>query len=425
MTDTQANKTQLSLIRGGRLSEKEFLALPFADKVGYLKKLSPKARLDMIIADPDGERLTRALAPQELFWTIKELGDEDAGDLIAFSSPEQFAFCLDMELWRKRGYTHDEGVKWLERLLDCGEEKTLKTLPRLDPELLLLLLKREIEVGGGIGDLVSDEERLTPWDHTFDNIYFITFRHKESSGTIARLLDLLFRREKNLYLGVMEGIKSEMESELEEMAYRFRSGRLADLGFPELDDALAVYAPLDPANFVPTETKEPVAVEIVPAVPMPVLEGTLLERVMSRVASEVVETELNYLLNAALVAEEVPFSDAGAMKAVFERIYGYLNIALEHLSGGDEDRGTAIIEGEYLKRLFQLGFGLVTRLRREAKRLRGERDDFAYAAERVLEGLSTPRPRFHRSLDPDKADAYREFRTMNDVRVMEEFLRHV
>lgn len=425
MTATPTNTSQLSVIKGGKLSEKEFLALPFADKVGYLKKLSPKSKLDMITADPEGKRLTRALIPQELFWTIKEIGEEDAMVLIDYSSPKQFAFFLDIETWGKWSYSRERGIEWLRHLLECGEEKIFETVPQLDPELLLLMFSKEIEVGGGVGELVTDEERLAPWDHTFDNIYFITFLHKESSQLIASLLDILFRRTKNLYLGLMEGVKSEVDSELEDMAFRFRSGRLADLGFPELDDALAVYAPLDPESFAVAHGKEPVSGDIASPVPVHLVEGTLLERVLSGEAPESVLAELNYLFNAAMVAEEVPFSDTEAMTTVFKRVFGYLNIALEYLSKGDEAKATAIIGNEYLKRLFQLGFGMVTRLRHEAKRLRRERDDFGYASGKVLEGLSTPRPRFYRGLDSDKADAYREFRTMDDVRIVEEFLRHI
>ena len=425
MTDTQANTTQLTIIKGGKLSEKEFLALPFTEKVDYLKRLSPKAKLDMITADPEGKRLTCALIPQELFWTIKEIGEQDAMELIDYASPEQIAFFLDMEVWIKWSYSRESGVEWLERLLECGEAKIVETIPQLDQELLLLMFRKEIEVGGGVGELVTDEERLIPWDHSFDNIYFITFLHKESSHLVAKLLDILFRRAKNLYLGLMEGVKNEMDSELEDQAFRFRSGRLADLGFPELDDALAVYAPLDPASFAPAHAKEPVYGVVAPPVPVHLVEGTLLERILSGGVSETVLTELNYLLNAALVAEEVQFSDTEAMTTVFQRVYGYLNIALEYLSEGDETRATEIINNEYLKRLFQLGFGLVTRLRHEAKRLRRETDDFSYASGKVLEGLSTPRPRFYRGLDPDNADAYREFRSMADVRVMEEFLRSI
>jgi hypothetical protein len=110
------------------------------------------------------------------------------------------------------------------------------------------------------------------------------------------------------------------------------------------------------------------------------------------------------------------------MKSVVERVYGYLNIALEYLSGGDEIKGVEIITGEYLKKLFQLGFSLVLDLKYKADVL-GEQLD--YATGKALSGLKTARPRYYRGLDSDGIDGYREFREIQDVKIMSEFLRNV
>ena len=54
--------------------------------------------------------------------------------------------------------------------------------------------------------------------------------------------------------------RSEMQSELEEMSYRWRTGRLADLGYPEQSEALLVFRPLDPASVqIGEQTKDSIA----------------------------------------------------------------------------------------------------------------------------------------------------------------------
>jgi hypothetical protein len=131
--------------------------------------------------------------------------------------------------------------------------------------------------------------------------------------------------------------------------------------------------------------------------------------------------ELNYLINTALVADEAHLADMAQMKSVVERVHGYVNLALEYLSGGDEAQGVAIVTGEHLKRLFQLGFSLVLDLKFRAEHC----EDPDYATGKVLSGLKTARPRYYRGLDPDGIDGYREFRELQDVTRVSEFLKNL
>jgi hypothetical protein len=211
-----------------------------------------------------------------------------------------------------------------------------------------------------------------------------------------------------------------MTSELEELALQFRAGRLADQGFPELVEALTIYARLDPAAFVPGSDKASVSAAPTANVPvMPAGGDSLLQRVMARAHSEELWQELNYLVNCALVAEGAAFADAEAMQGALQRVYGCLTIALEFLSGSDEARALEIVRGEYLKRLFQLGWNILRGLQGKAEGIAGG----DYASGKALDGLRARHPRFYRALDPDGIDGYREFQDMEDVRKMEELLQ--
>ena len=94
---------------------------------------------------------------------MEEIGITDAQELIALASPDQCRFFLDMELWKGDSFIPEKAWEWFGYLMELGEEHVAKLLPELDHELLLLFLTQEITVGGGIGDLINDEERLTEW----------------------------------------------------------------------------------------------------------------------------------------------------------------------------------------------------------------------------------------------------------------------
>ena len=128
--------------------------------------------------------------------------------------------------------------------------------------------------------------------------------------------------------------------------------------------------------------------------------------------------ELNYLINTALVADQAHLANTEYMKSVVERVYGYLNIALEYLSQSDEAKAAEILNGEYLKSLFQVGYSIVLGLKFRAARLA----DTSYATGKALSGLKRARPRYYRGFDTDGIDGYREFREMEDIENISDFL---
>ncbi|GAC1470285.1 MAG: DUF6178 family protein [Desulfuromonadaceae bacterium] len=419
LTGKDANRTVATSVRVG---DEEFRKLPFADKRNYIDGILPKEKMALILGDPDGKKLARAMRPQELYWLFKEIGSPDAMELLWLASPEQCVFILDMELWRGWSFLEDKGVEYLGYILQGSEEHFLELLPHLDFNLLSIFLGRELIVAGGIGDINTDEERQTDWDHTFDDVFLIKFKNPKHATTIGSFLELVCRLDNPLYTSLMESVSGEIDIESEEECYHMKSGRLADLGFPPHDEALEIYSRINPATFTPGRNKVLLQTVEATALPETFLTGkTFLERVILRADSELFRMELNYLINTALVADEAHLADMDQMRSVVERVYGYLNIALEYLSEGDETKGVEIITGEYLKRLFQLGFSLVLGLKFRADKL-SEPD---YATGKALSGLKAARPRYYRGLDSDGVDGYREFREMQDVTTVSDFLKRV
>jgi Family of unknown function (DUF6178) len=416
-----ARGTGTAAINSVRIGEEEFRNLPFDAKRGYLDGLLPQERVALILGDPDDKKLTRALHPQELYWLFKEIDTPDAMELLGLANPRQCLFILDMELWKGWSFEGDKAVEYLGYILKGSEEHFLELLPYLDFNLLSLLLGRELVVAGGIGDLNTDEERQTDWDHTFDDVFLIKFKNPKHAQVIGSFLELVCRFDNPLYVALMESVSGEIDIESEEECYHIKSGRLADLGFPPLDEAREIYSRINPAQFTPGHGKVLVQTGEATTLPATFLTGsTFLERVILRMDSQLFRMELNYLINTALVADQAHLVDTEYMKSVVERVYGYLNIALEYLCQGDETKGAEILSGEYLKSLFRLGFSIVLDLKFKAEKFTDT--DADYATGKALSGLKSPRPLYYRGFDADGVDGYREFREMRDVKAMSDFL---
>jgi len=402
-----------------RCNEEDFYRLPFEDKRIYLASLPPTDKIELILGDPDATRLIRAMLPQELYWLFKEIDVADAMELLGVAHPRQCVFILDMELWRGWAFEEDKAVEYLGYILKGPDQHFIELLPHLDFNLLSLFLGRELVVTGGIGDLNTDEERQTDWDHTFDDVFLIKFKNPKHAQVIGSFLELVCRYDNRLYVALMESVSGEIDTESEEECYHLKSGRLADLGFPPHDEALEIYSRINPDTFIPGHDKVLVQSGEAISLPRTVMTGnTFLEQVIPLVDSDLFRMELQYLINTALVADQAHLADTEYMRAVVERVYGYLNIALEYLCKGDRAKGAEILTGEHLKRLFQLGFSIVLGLKFRADRL----SDASYATGKALSGLKSARPLFYRGFDSDGIDGYREFRDLEDVRNMSDFL---
>ena len=401
------------LVASSLLSDRAFQALTFAEKRSYLQTTSAKEKMDLILSDSDGKRLTAAMEPQEFFWLLKEIGEADALGLLQLASPDQCLFILDLELWEGYTFSEEKACHWLAYFMEGGEPRIHELLHYLDFEFLQLLLSRELVVGGGIGDHTNDEERFADYDHTFDGVFMLSFKNPKHSQLIGAFLSMLVKLDNPLYTALMEGIKGDVDLELEEQCQRFRTGRLEDLGFPPLDEALSIYARVNPESFQTRGDKvlSP-AGEGLSLVPGNLRDDTLLSRALALADSQTLLQELNYLVNSALVAEGGAFEEPEAMRGILQRVYGYLNIALETLSSGDVQQAAQLLIGEQLKRLFQLGYSIVLELKFAAQATQ----TVDYASGKMLAGLKAKRPRFYRGLDADGIDGYREFKELADVK---------
>ena len=402
-----------------RLCEADFQALPLKQKSEYLRTVSAKEKMDLILADPEAKKLTSALEPQEFFWLMKEIGEADALELLRIASAEQCVFILDMELWDGWTFSEEKACHWLAHFMEGGEPRIHELLKHVDYEILQLLLGRELVVGGGIGDHSNDEERLADYDHTFDGVFMLTFKNPKHSQLIGSFLSMLVKLDNPLYTALMEGIKGDVDLELEEECQRFRNGRLQDLGFPPYEEALSIYARVNPDQFQLSGGKvHSPAGEGGQLMPATHDRDTLFFRALALADEPTLLQELNYLVNTALVAEGSAFHEPDSMLGVLHRVCGYVNIALEKLSSGDEQRAAKILVDEELKRLFQLGFSIVMQLKFSAEKT-GTED---YATGKLLAGLKAKRPRYYRGLDPDGVDGYREFKDLADVQRVADLL---
>ena len=421
----------LKLLRESRrISAKEFNALSRSERLDIIRREHGRKKYNLLIEADDAEALVQRMAAQEVYLLIKELGHEDSVDLIPMVNADQLTTFLDLDCWRGDLFDGAVALEWLALLLEAGDDQVVRAFRQLDFELLVLMIKKHINILCGPEDIDEDDARIEAVRR--DGGYEIEFRDDKNAKLVGSILDILLRADGDFYQHLLESVRWEQDSLLEEEVYALRRGRLLDRGFPDPFEALAVHAPIDPARFnvasyrksalFPVDNAEPPGFFLTPARPK-----DLLAEVLAGGISEQVAWELTYLINKVLIAERVDVGEPAQVQAVAEEVYRYLNLALEELGNGEVGKAISLFDEVYLEILYRVGYSLPLRLGQRARKIRqspiGAYLDGPFRA--LVEALMRKKPRFFEGLVEADRGGERPFATRQDLLLTGEWLERI
>jgi hypothetical protein len=430
-------------------------------------------RLDALMALDDPETAIAAMSGDEIYGILRESDFREAADLLRWATPAQVQIVADFSLWSGDRTVPGRLREWVEMMAELPEETIGAWVRGLDIELVALILRK----GARIYDL-SVEEPPEESDGLFfptpDRLFvldIVGYREaaaqeraerdaqlgaepaedgdetRVSAEALMRVVDMLYRDDHELARKILVGAKSELDSELEETAYRWRQGRMADHGFVDAFEALEVYRELDPRTVrlgerAPGGRAQPLATSddgptfwLAPPALGPEMEEptSLFVRALGAVTRPDEVDELHFALvalaNRVLSADRVDPADADAAAAVMARMRGVLDVAVEFLAreaqGGDglEARAVEAVRTVPLVRLFRLGVTLIGKVRALARAWQ-RKGPFASLPElelveepeaTVIAAVARARPAFSRLLDEPPAAGERPFASLADV----------
>jgi Family of unknown function (DUF6178) len=337
-----------------------------AQTVRQLARLPPKQRLDALVEAPNARELVRASPPEELYYAISEVGLADSTEIVQLASAEQFRTFVDLGAWRRDRIDPHEVLRWLRAARGEGGGEFARKLTKLDLEVLEFVIRSFITLHDR-----QENPDLNPAGVTMETPegrYLLEFHVEgpELAGLRAILGDL-FAHDAFEAVRLLEAARWEVPSEMEEAAFRFRSARLEDLGFSPLDEAVALFAWLDPESVRWSRPRAPAGAVLARTERVSFVDAAVRGLDPDEVTG--FEIELRALSNAALVAEIEDPGDLAAVRRVGEMVRDYLSLGLEHLTGGDPALAAECLREVPTRRVFQVGFSLTLRLAFQADRL--------------------------------------------------------
>lgn len=332
----------------------------------------------------DALKYIPTLNPHTLFRLIKEAGWDQGTDLVPYISPEQMQIFLDLDCWKRDTILPKRMETWIAALIADTEDAQFKRVCRdLDPEILGIFFKANLTVEhvveGEIPDHLEGSVAMSP-----DGVYALVYPEDEDTAAILRaFIDRLYELDRVLAWTLLEAVRWELMTEMEESAYRWRMSRLEEFGFVGLSESLEIYAYRNPLHYrdrldgQPFPNKPPIEPPKHSDIPSVIAnqldEDIYFFRVLRQVAGDRqlhdVLNELATLNNRTLIADGVEPGELESGHEVVRRTVGYLSLGLEFLSRNDDERALEIIEHLPLREIFQVGFSLTRKLQINAQTL--------------------------------------------------------
>ena len=326
------------------------------------RALATRGRRLLALDNP--EEVVPALLPLTLYFTLKELGLDEAAPLLRAASDDQRQHIVDLECWDHDEFIADELDAWLAPFAEAGHHELAEAFLGLDEEVQVLFLQQSLRIidhralegeeqdrGLLEAEALTDVPEGANHAQTPDGHFTVFDLTRDREVPPLALLDALVREPEGAgdAYRLLTAARTELPSPLCDEAYQFRNSRMEELGFRAPAECASLFAP--PARAVPRKPSPlgtghatalaPGAVDneqaIMPAVialalrdPDPLFSRALAAISDSR-ALRSLEAEWMGLVNAALVGWGQKPKDVDAVANVALWVRDALGLGLEAL----------------------------------------------------------------------------------------------
>lgn len=389
-------------------------------------------KIDALLSADDAAAAVATLSPSEVFELVHEVGFEDAQPLLELATPAQFQGCIDLDGWAKDEVEIAPLRPWLAAIMEVGFEKLGEVWATLDAELRALILQKQCRIWDVSLGEEPEEDNERAIMATPDRFFMLELpEDDESARLVQQLVEDLYRADANMARHTIMAARSEPPAELEELSYRWRAGRLADLGYVDFFEALDLFRPLDAESVAIGEgTQDRVIDEDAAKMPIVIAEEVIGRNFLARAIgtiddaheNERVEAALAVLVNKVLAAARAKPGQTEVMRRGALYATATLSLGLETVARGDLGRAKQALMSISLQRLFRVGYTVTLKLARLAQALAARSVTAGSPVKELVAGLCSPRPLFSRVADEPPITGMRPFESQADLRRVGELL---
>ena len=400
--------------------------------------------LNRILEQPDAQQFLQKLPDDDFYWMVKKIGDDDCLPLLELASENQWQHLFDLELWKKDRLNIEQAFKWFNRMHLADSTRLVKWMFANARAVTMFYLFKSVVVEIRQEDEVYD---IKEGFFTFDDVFYVKVldEDEERIESLTNILRTMSRDDINMYHDILLNLGGILPAETEESLYRMRNVRLAEYGFLPFEEALSIYAPLDPnairmgvqSQEIKHWIQDQTIRDFAPLAPIFHAKGyDLLTRAASIVSDDLyldkIKLEFSSLCNQILSADGIEVAGFETLFKTCQKTAGYLNLALEFLCDGNIQAAAGVLSDNTMEAVFKVGFGMSIKLKWEAERwlkqswFKQQGLEFRFWGNQwggTLAGITAKRPMYYTSFEQD--EAYRGFERLSEFNDCRETLHRL
>lgn len=423
--------------------EEALARMSVAEQVRSVQMLRGQEQLDLLILSRQTEQVVRLLPEEDIYYMIKEIGEEDAIPVLALLSTKQLQYVFDMEWWRGDKFVPQNALDWLRWVAKANDRLLLDWILTEDFDLKVMVLQSLIKVFKP-DEMTDQYDGVEDLEHfTLDGVFDIFVKVPDAAPLLKNLFKLLYADHQKVFFALMEAVIWYPTTPTVEVAYRWWRSRVEEKGIVGYEEAIGVYSLLDSDSLkldaAPQEAFEEQgsAYAMAPVYPLADTDpatffGQCLAMLKNHKRVNALCWELMYVANKVMVADRQDFTHIDIRHEIMRKVLGYINIGLELGAGGDIAKGEALLNQTWMQSLFQVGYAGVMRLKWEGEKLVKEH---GLLLEQVLtpgylDHLAAAVSRFPEigvtfTEEPEEAETniqWRNLESLQDIQTLENFL---
>jgi len=423
--------------------EEALARMSVAEQVRSVQMLRGQEQLDLLILSCQTEQVVRLLPEEDIYYMIKEIGEEDAIPVLALLSTKQLQYVFDMEWWRGDKFVPQNALDWLRWVAKANDQLLLDWILTEDFDLKVMVLQSLIKVFKP-DEMTDQYDGVEDLEHfTLDGVFDIFVKVPDAAPLLKNLFKLLYADHQKVFFALMEAVIWYPITPTVEVAYRWWRSRVEEKGIVGYEEAIGVYSLLDSDSLkldaAPQEAFEEQgsAYAMAPVYPLADTDpatffGQCLAMLKNHKRVNALCWELMYVANKVMVADRQDFTHIDIRHEIMRKVLGYINIGLELGAGGDIAKGEALLNQTWMQSLFQVGYAGVMRLKWEGEKLVKEH---GLLLEQVLtpgylDHLAAAVSRFPEigvtfTEEPEEAETniqWRNLESLQDIQTLENFL---
>lgn len=361
-------------------AEKIFQTMTFEQQVELIKNAPAEIAREILFLSKDAREILKFIPKQKFGEMSLQEYLEDSLILLSNCTPDQFAYSVDVDLWKLGEIDHVRFQEWVEVIKEIPGNHFETISHSLDVNLLSACLKNYVEINLDPTQLVLMEHLEQDHQYSMHDISIV-------NAEIEAFVQYIHFHAPELFSEILRTIAIGDSQEIINEAKGERDDRLSKEKLPSFEEALAIYTKLPDFDYsylnIASNSENDLS-EV--ANKSQSVENSFYETVRNfenfayllKPKKEIdIIRNMAIIANSVIVADGISPSDEFKYREAIKKSHNIFNIGLEFIAESNPLKAINYLKEHTPIEVFQIGYTLLLQIKEKAAMILSDEEEIA------------------------------------------------